>query len=219
MRFVKILYLNKILAPDVCDYENSKSDSWHSSRKIREEFVDNQSLSHFSIIKICDFIYHDFGFSSFLRSIFFTIFCYKDTLHSYRTQVLVYLNGIICFSKFLAKPLFSRLYVNFGNYFCDLVSERSQVYHQHKYQLQVTILIENRNQRTRLIAQGTTSKVEQTGNLVNKFKLIWRIWCLLAKCNFPFRLKFWLNKLRYYETIKSSTSIIYSMKQFIIYKI
>ena len=41
-RFDKIfvlakLVLNKILAPDVFDYGDSKSESWHRARKIREE--------------------------------------------------------------------------------------------------------------------------------------------------------------------------------------
>ena len=42
--FKTILYfrqsvLNKILAPHVFDYNDSKSESWHSAKKIREVFM------------------------------------------------------------------------------------------------------------------------------------------------------------------------------------
>ena len=41
--------LNKILAPDVFNYLDSKSESWHRAKKIREAFMDNKSSpSHFS---------------------------------------------------------------------------------------------------------------------------------------------------------------------------
>ena len=37
------IVLNKILAPDLFDYKDSKSESWHSAKKIREVFMDNKS--------------------------------------------------------------------------------------------------------------------------------------------------------------------------------
>ena len=47
---IKFLYsyfrqsvLNKILAPDVFDYGDSKSESWHRGKKIREVFMLNKS--------------------------------------------------------------------------------------------------------------------------------------------------------------------------------
>ena len=45
---IKFLYfpqsvLNKILAPDVFDYGDSKSESWLSAKKIREVFMVNKS--------------------------------------------------------------------------------------------------------------------------------------------------------------------------------
>ena len=47
-RFEKISYfrqsvLNKILAPHVFDYGDSKSESWHRAKKIREVFMVNKS--------------------------------------------------------------------------------------------------------------------------------------------------------------------------------
>ena len=37
--------LNKILAPDVFNYEDSKSESWHREKQIRELCMDNKLVS------------------------------------------------------------------------------------------------------------------------------------------------------------------------------
>ena len=43
--------LFEILAPAVFDYEDSKSESWHSAKKIREVFLDYKSPRHFLLYK------------------------------------------------------------------------------------------------------------------------------------------------------------------------
>ena len=48
IRYKKILYfrqsvLHKILAPDVFDYGDSKSESWHRAKKMREVFMVSKS--------------------------------------------------------------------------------------------------------------------------------------------------------------------------------
>ena len=55
--YFRLSDLNKILAPAVFDYEESKSESWHSAKKIREVFLDNKSAPPlFFVIKNCCFI-------------------------------------------------------------------------------------------------------------------------------------------------------------------
>ena len=54
--YFRQLVLNKILAPDVFDYGDSKSDSWHRAIKIGEVFMVNKSpRALFSLIlnRVC----------------------------------------------------------------------------------------------------------------------------------------------------------------------
>ena len=44
---------NKILAPDVFNYVDSKSESWHCAKKIREVFINYKPFAPlFPVIKI-----------------------------------------------------------------------------------------------------------------------------------------------------------------------
>ena len=52
---------NKILAPDVFDYGDSKSESWHRAKKIREVFLAYKSpRALFSVLKIVFVLAGDF---------------------------------------------------------------------------------------------------------------------------------------------------------------